>query len=33
MAHYDAIFKNGTIVNQDGVHAADVGVRDGRNSP
>ena len=30
MAHYDAIFKNGTIVNQDGVHAADVGVRDGR---
>jgi len=30
MAHYDAIFKNGTIVNQDGVHAADLGVRDGR---
>ena len=30
MAHYDAIFKNGTIVNQDGVHAADIGVRDGR---
>jgi dihydroorotase len=30
MAYYDAIFKNGTIVNQDGVHAADLGVRDGR---
>ena len=30
MAHYDAIFKNGTIVNQDGPHAADVGVRNGR---
>jgi dihydroorotase len=30
MAHYDAIFKNGTIVNQDGTHAADVGVRAGR---
>jgi dihydroorotase len=30
MAHYDAIFKNGTIVNQDGTHAADVGIRAGR---
>ncbi len=30
MAHYDAIFKNGTIVNQDGVHLADIGIRDGR---
>ena len=30
MAHYDAIFKNGTIVNQDGLHAADIGVRGGR---
>jgi dihydroorotase len=29
MAHYDAIFKNGTIVNQDGTHAADIGVRAG----
>ena len=27
MAHYDAIFKNGTIVNQDGPHAADLGIR------
>jgi dihydroorotase len=30
MAHYDAIFKNGTIVNQDGVHTADIGIRNGR---
>ncbi len=30
MAHYDAIFKNGTVVNQDGQHASDIGVRDGR---
>ena len=30
MAHYDTIFKNGTIVNHDGIHAADIGVRDGR---
>ena len=30
MAHYDAIFKNGTIVNQDGPHAADLGIRGGR---
>jgi dihydroorotase len=30
MAHYDAIFKNGTVVNQDGTHAADIGIRNGR---
>ena len=30
MAHYDAIFKNGTIVNQDGIHPADIGLRAGR---
>ena len=30
MAHYDAIFKNGTIANQDGIHAADIGIRAGR---
>jgi dihydroorotase len=30
MAHYDAIFKDGTVVNQDGIAPADVGVRDGR---
>ena len=30
MAHYDAIFKNGTIANQDGVHPADIGIRNGR---
>lgn len=30
MAHYDAIFKNGSLVNQDGVHAADIGVTGGR---
>ncbi|MEO8756736.1 MAG: dihydroorotase, partial [Devosia sp.] len=30
MAHYDAIFKNGTIVNQDGIHAADIGISGGR---
>jgi dihydroorotase len=30
MAHYDAIFKNGTVVNQDGTHPADVGIRGGR---
>ena len=29
MAHYDAIFKNGTIVNQDGRHRADIGIRGG----
>jgi dihydroorotase len=30
MAHYDTIFKNGTIVNQDGPHGADLGIRGGR---
>jgi dihydroorotase len=30
MAHYDAIFKNGTIANHDGIHAADIGVLGGR---
>jgi dihydroorotase len=30
MAHYDAIFKNGTVVNHDGVHRADIGVSGGR---
>ncbi|HEV7718513.1 MAG TPA: dihydroorotase [Arsenicitalea sp.] len=27
MAHYETIFKNGTLVNQDGVHKADIAVR------
>src|SRR6185312_225310 len=30
MAHYDAIFKHGTVVNQDGTHAADIGISGGR---
>ena len=30
MAHYDAIYRNGTIANHDGVHAGDVGVTGGR---
>jgi dihydroorotase len=30
MAQYDAIFKNGTIVNQDGIHPADLAVSSGR---
>ena len=30
MAHYDRIFKNGTIVNQDGTHRADLAVTDER---
>ena len=30
MAHHDLIFKHATIVNQDGVHAADIGVAHGR---
>ena len=30
MAQYDAIFKNGTIVNQDGIHRADLAVSSGR---
>lgn len=30
MAHYDVIFKNGTLANHDGIGAADVGVTGGR---
>jgi dihydroorotase len=30
MAHYDAIFKNGTIVNHDGIHLSDIAVTAGR---
>ena len=30
MAHYDAIFKNGTVVNHDGIHETSVAVTDGR---
>jgi dihydroorotase len=30
MAHHDRIFKHATIVNQDGVHPADIGVTSGR---
>jgi dihydroorotase len=30
MARYATIFKHGTVVNQDGRHAVDIGVRDGR---
>jgi len=30
MAHYDAIFKHGTVVNQDGTQPADIGIRGGR---
>jgi dihydroorotase len=30
MAHHDLIFKHATIVNQDGVHAADIGITGGR---
>jgi dihydroorotase len=30
MAQYQTIFKHGTVVNQDGVHATDVAVNDGR---
>ncbi|MEO6395361.1 MAG: dihydroorotase [Devosia sp.] len=29
MAHYDAIFKNGTIANHDGIHRADIGITGG----
>ncbi|GHA30239.1 dihydroorotase [Devosia pacifica] len=32
MAHHDVIFKNATVVNQDGQHRADIGVRGGRIS-
>nr|WP_319515107.1 dihydroorotase [uncultured Cohaesibacter sp.] len=28
--HYDILFKNGMVVNQDGISEADIGVRDGR---
>ena len=30
MAHYETIFKHGTVVNQDGVHATDIAVSSGR---
>ncbi len=30
MAHYETIFKNGTVANHDGVHRADIGVSGGR---
>jgi dihydroorotase len=30
MAQYETIFKNGTVANHDGLHRADIGVRDGR---
>ena len=30
MAQYEAIFKNGTVVNHDGVHQTDIAVNDGR---
>lgn len=30
MAQYDTIFKNGTLVNHDGIHRADIGVRGGK---
>lgn len=30
MAHHDAIFKHGTLVNHDGIHAVDLGVTAGR---
>ncbi len=30
MAHYEAIFKNGTVVNQDGTHQTDIAVSHGR---
>jgi dihydroorotase len=30
MAHYDTIFKNGTVANHDGIHRADIGVTGGR---
>jgi dihydroorotase len=30
MAHYDTIFKHGTVVNHDGATQADLGLRDGR---
>ena len=30
MIHYDAVYTNGTVVNHDGIRAADIGVSDGR---
>ncbi|MBI4045577.1 MAG: dihydroorotase, partial [Devosia nanyangense] len=27
MAQYDVIFKDGTVVNQDGIHVTDIGVK------
>ena len=30
MAHYETIFKNGTVANHDGVHRADIGITAGR---
>jgi dihydroorotase len=30
MAHYETIFKNGTVANHDGIHRADIGVSAGR---
>ncbi|HEY9012259.1 MAG TPA: dihydroorotase [Devosia sp.] len=30
MAHYETIFKNGTVVNHDGIHLADIAVSQGR---
>ena len=30
MAHYETIFKNGTVANHDGIHRADIGITGGR---
>ena len=30
MAHYETIFKNGTVANHDGIHRADIGITAGR---
>src|SRR5690606_37160931 len=30
MAHYETIFKNGTVANHDGIHRADIGIIGGR---
>ncbi|RYE76161.1 MAG: dihydroorotase, partial [Hyphomicrobiales bacterium] len=30
MAHYETIFKNGTLANHDGIHRGDIGVSSGR---
>ena len=29
-AHYDLIFHSGTVVNHDGIHSADIGIRNGK---